>query len=456
MIKFFVSIILSVQLCSASLIVPEFVQNDLKILQEFDIDISYISDYKLQNYYKRYSNRYKKKYASDLDNAQIFIPEIKKILKENQLPSGFLYLAMAESNFELEAKSNKKAMGIWQFIPGTGEIYNLRKNDYIDERMDFIKSTQAAVEHLKRLHKLFDKWYLAAIAYNCGEARVIEGITRATLDMYCEDHECRKDKKIRKYRQIIKDYQRKKIKFSKFYKVYKDVIKWDYKPGINELLIEQRGLNRQYIPNESRNYIRKILSLAMMKNSEYLLTDENNHLLNSGSASPLATVKVKGGILLRNLAEVIGVSKDELQKLNPHIKRNLTPPDENEYNLHIPYSKLALFNANIHNIKPNQFVSYTVKQGDSLGKIGAKFRISYKLIKKYNNLKSNMLKLNQHLVIPIDPDQYKQPKDYFVKKGDTLSKIASSFGVSLQKLMDDNNLKTGFIRIGDKIVVNFN
>ncbi|HFS67428.1 MAG TPA: LysM peptidoglycan-binding domain-containing protein, partial [Flavobacteriia bacterium] len=93
---------------------------------------------------------------------------------------------------------------------------------------------------------------------------------------------------------------------------------------------------------------------------------------------------------------------------------------------------------------------------DSLGKIGAKFRISYKLIKKYNNLKSNMLKLNQYLVIPIDPDQYKQPKDYFVKKGDTLSKIASSFGVSLQKLMDDNNLKTGFIRIGDKIVVNFN
>lgn len=455
MIKIIISLILSLNL-SATLVSTGFVQNDIKILQEFDIDSNYISDYQFQDYYKSYSKNYKDSYTKHLNNAQLFIPEIKKILKDNKLPSAFLYLAMAESNFILEAKSNKKAMGIWQFIPQTGELYNLRKNYYIDERMDFIKSTEAAVEHLKRLNKIFKKWYLSAIAYNCGEARVIEGLTRATLDMYCEDHMCKKDKTIKKYRKTIKDYQRKKVRFSKLYQVYKVVKQWKYKPGINEILLEQRGLHRQYIPNESRDYIRKILSLAMMNNSQYLLNDENNHLLNSGSASPIATVKVKGGILLRNLAEVIGISKEKLKELNPHIKRNLTPPDENEYNLHIPYSKLALFRSNIHNLKPNRFVSYKVKVGDSLGKIASKFKIGYKLIKKYNNLKNNILSINQHLVIPIDPDTYKQPKDYRVQKGDTLSKIAVDFGISLNRLMKDNNLQTGLIKIGDKLVLNFN
>ena len=453
--KIIFSILLASQLFSA-LVGSGFIQNDIKILEELDIDSSYISDYKLQQYYEKYKQRQKTRYTDHLSNAQLFIPEIRRILKENKMPSAFLYLAMAESNFVLEAKSHKKAMGLWQFIPSTGEIYDLKTNEYIDERMDFIKSTQAAVSHLKKLYTLFDKWYLAAFAYNCGEARVIEGITRATLDMYCEDHACKKDKTIKKYRQIIRDYQHKRVPFRELYKVYKIVKNWNYKPDIDELLIEQKGLKRQYIPEESRDYIRKIISLAMMNNSEYLLQDENNHLLNSGSVSPIATVEVKGGILLKNLAEVVGMKKDELKGLNPHIKRNLTPPDNGVYNLHIPYSKLTRFNENIENIKPNQFESYIVKKGDSLGKIGNKFKIDYKLIKKFNNLKSNLLSINQELVIPIDPDTYKRPQNYFVKKGDTLSQIAQNFQVPLEKLMKDNNLKTGMIRIGDKLVVNFN
>ena len=434
----------------------DFVTKNLNILEEFDIHSNYIYDVKFQKYYKNISKRYKKRYYYHLDNAQIYIPEIKSILKENGLPSVFLYLAMAESNFILEARSYKKAIGIWQFMPTTGELYDLRKNDYIDERMDFIKSTHAAVEHLQRLHKIFGKWYLAAIAYNCGEARVIEGLTRATLDMYCEDNDCKSDKTIKKYRKIIKDYQRKKIKFRSVYRVYKTVKKWDYKPDIEELLHEQRGLRRQYIPDESRDYIRKILSFAMMNNSNELIKEENKHLLNSGIASPIATVKVKGGILLKNLADVIGMSKKELKELNPHLKRNLTPPDENEYNLHIPYSKLAVFKQNIEFIKPNQFISYTVKKGDSLGKLGSKFRISYKLIKKYNNLKTNVLSLNQHLVIPVDPETYKRPRTYRVKSGDTLGKIATKFGVKIRKIQKDNNINNSIIRVGEKLVINFN
>lgn len=451
---FIVSLLLSSSVF-AVLVGNGFIQNDLKILEELDIDSSFMTDYKLQKYYKQFSKNHKNHYTQKLNDASLFVPQIKNILKENEIPSAFLYLVMAESNFILRAKSYKKAMGLWQFIPSTGKMYGLKTNEYVDERMDFIKSTQAAVSYLKRLHKMFDKWYLAAISYNCGEGRVIEGITRATLDMYCQEHNCKKDMKIRKYRKTIRDYQQKKVKFGEIKKIYEVVRKWSYKPDIDELLIVQKGLKRQYLPKESRDYIRKIISLAMMNNSQYLLKDEHNHLLNRGLGLPIATVQVKGGLLLRNIADVIGVSKRELQSLNPHIKRNIIPPKEELYDIYIPYSRLARFNANIKEIKPNVFESYTVKKGDTLAKIGKEFGVKYQLIKRFNNLKSSILSINQNLIIPIDPDLYKRPKNYFVKKGDTLGKIAQKFNVPIKRIMEDNNLKTSMIHIGDKIVIKF-
>jgi len=438
-----------------SLVGSGFIQNDLKILEELDINSAFITDYKLQKYYKKFSKTHRKDYTTKLNNAQLFVPQIKQILKENNIPSAFLYLVMAESNFLLEASSHKQAKGLWQFIPMTSQVYGLKINDYTDERMDFIKSTKAAVTYLKRLDKMFGKWYLAAIAYNCGEGRVIEGITRATLDMYCQDHKCRNNKTIQSYRTIIRDYQHKRVKFHKLNKVYKVVKKWKYKPDIDQLLIVQPNLKRQYLPQESRNYIRKIISLAMMNNSDYLMKDENEHLLNRGLCSPIATVKVKGGLLLRNIAEVIGVSKEELKALNPHIKRDIIPPEENNYEIYIPYSQLTRFNENIKNIKPNIFESYQVHKGDTLSKIAHKYKIKYQLIKKFNHLKTNILSINQHLIIPIDPDNYKHPQQYIIKKGDTLNKIAKNFKIPLKRIMKDNNLKTSMIHIGDKLVINF-
>jgi len=298
----------------AMLIGDGFIQNDIKILKELDLPSSYITDYEFQKFHKKFSKKYKWSYANKFKNAELFIPLIKKILKDNNMPSAFLYLAMAESNFVIKSKSHKKAVGIWQFMPKTAAVYGLDINTYIDERMDVEKSTLAAVAYLKKLHKMFGKWYMASIAYNCGEARVIEAITRATLDKYCNDYKnCKKDKIIQSYRKTIRDYQSKRVKFNKVYKIYKKIKKWNYEAKIDDLLIVQRNsrnkmINRQYIPNESRNYIKKIISLAIMNNSEHLLNDDNTYLLNIGISSPIAKVKVKGGILLKNIAEVIGIS----------------------------------------------------------------------------------------------------------------------------------------------------
>ncbi|MEA3498931.1 MAG: LysM peptidoglycan-binding domain-containing protein [Campylobacterota bacterium] len=448
----------SVGYLNAALVSTAFIQNDIRILEELDIQSSYITDYKLQKELNKRLKHTKKGYTRKLNNAYLFVPQIKKILRENNIPSAFLYLVMAESNFVLDAQSNKKAKGLWQFMPKTGEHYGLETNKFIDERMDILKSTKAAVTYLKLLHKMFGKWYLAAVAYNCGEGRVIEGITRATIDMHCESvgyKVCRNDKKINLFRQTIRDYQSKRVKFRKLNKIYKEVKKWEQKPDIEQLLVVQSKTKRQYLPNESRNYIRKIISLALMNNSDFLIKDENTHLLNRGISDPIASIDVKGGILLRNVAKLIGVDKNKLKELNQHIKKDILPLDREYYTLYIPYSKLSRYNLNKDNLIATKFERYVVKSGDTLGQIARTYGVDYTMIKKHNRLKSNIININQELFIPTTLDKYNQIDEYIVKVGDTLNKIASKHKVDLKRLMDDNHLKTSMIKIGDKIVIKY-
>lgn len=451
-------ILLSFSTLNATLVSTAFVQNDLKLLEELDIKSSYITNYKLQKELrKRLRAGQKKGYAQKLNNADLFIPQIKKILRENNIPSAFLYLVMAESNFILDASSNKKAKGLWQFMPLTAKHFGLETNKYIDERMDIIKSTNAAVSYLKKLHKMFGKWYLAAIAYNCGEGRVVEGITRATIDMYCDDvgyKICRKDKKIKKFRDTIRLYHAKKAKYRDLNKIYNEVKKWKYKPDIDQLLIVQPNIRRQYIPTESRRYIRKIISLAIMNNSDFLAKDENIHLLNRGISEPLATIDIKGGILLSSVATLIGLDNKRLKDLNLHIKKNVLPSLDKIYRLYIPYSKLARYNLNKDQLISKKYIQYRVKSGDSLLKISKKFGIDYKFIKKYNQLKSNNIMVNQDLLIPTDP-YAKEDDVYTVKMGDTLSKIANMYKIPLKKLIETNHLKTTVIKVGEKVKIKY-
>ncbi|OUR72236.1 hypothetical protein A9Q76_04270, partial [Arcobacter sp. 31_11_sub10_T18] len=295
------------------------------------------------------------------------------------------------------------------------------------------------------------------LAYNCGEGRVIEAITRATIDMYVEDNGKNHNRKqIRKFRKTIKDYQKKRVRFSALYKVYKEVIKWDYKPDVNELLKVQKGLRRQYLPKESREYIRKIISLGFMNNREFITSADNSHLLNIGSTGSIATIYVKGGMHLKNVAQVVGIDYKELTNLNRHIKRYIVPPEADTYPIYIPYSRLTRFNANKGSLKKASYAMHIVKKGDSLGVIGRKYKVSYKLIKKYNKLKSNFLSINQKLIIPVSlEDLPPKPAVYLVKRGDTLDSISKKYKINLKQLMKDNNKKTSLIRIGDKIVINY-
>lgn len=452
----------------ASLTGSNFTQRDLQILEDLDINSSFITDYELQEVYEQFqSRRNSTNYIEKLNEASLFVPRVKDILVQKGIPDVFIYMAMAESNFDIDAKSHVKATGLWQFMNNTAQRFDLKNDYYVDERMDLVKSTIAAAKYLNFLHDRFDKWYLAAIAYNCGSGRVVEALTRSTLDIYIDKHpELKFNKKILEYRSIIKQYQDRKISFSKLNNVYKEIQKWEIEPDINDLLVVQDGLDRQYLPKESRRYIRKIISLAMMNSQPFLTQENNSHLLNIGISGSIATIPVKGGWHLKNIAKAIDMDFEELYELNRHLKIAIVPPTERFYTINIPYDRLNNYNLNKENIEDTTYAVHTVQKGDTLIGIAKKYDISVNIIKEQNNLKSNFLSLRQKLLLPIPEDMIKNNVNLFkaendktskrnhtVKNGDSLYSIAKKYNVDINKIMKDNNLKNSFLKVGDRLVI---
>lgn len=465
--KFIILIMIFSIYSHASLIGSNFSQRDIQILEDLDIKSSFITDYKLQEVYEQFQNRRNShKYVQNLNDASLFVPRVKDILRQEGIPDVFIYMAMAESNFTIDARSSAKATGLWQFMAGTAKRYGLRNDMYVDERMDLVKSTFSASKYLNALHKRFGKWYLAAISYNCGEGRVIEAITRSTLDLYIQKYpELKNSDRIQGYRKTIKAYQQRKAPFSKLGKIYKVVSKWDIKPDVEDLLVVQKGLDRQYLPKESRRYIRKIISLAMMSSQNFIKYNENSHLLNMGISQTIATVPVKGGLHLKNVAVSLGMTYNDLLKLNKHIKQSIIPPTDKYYTINIPYSRLSRFNENRNDIQDTKFAIHIVKRGDTLSGISNKYKVPTKLIKDYNNFKSNRLSLKQKIVLPIPSDMIgkikfvsekkskKRLKKYTVRSGDSLYSIARKHKIDVKKLMKDNKMKNTLLKIGDRLVL---
>lgn len=442
----------------AALIGSNFNKQDINILTELDIESSFITDYELQKSYLKYSKS-SSFYKQRLNDATLFVPIIKNILRKDGVPSSFIYLAMAESNFALNAKGQSKAAGLWQFMPETGRLYGLDNNTYVDERLDLIKSSQAATKYLKRLHARLGKWYLAAMAYNAGEGRIIEGVVRATLDLYVEKNgtESRK-KQVASYTQLLNDTKRKG-RYRDLYDAYEDIKSWGVTPDIYTLFTTNPDAKRQYIPTETREYIRKIVALGMMNNKSFI-SDDDPQLLNMGNTNTtIATVKVKGGLHLQSIANAIGMSYLELSKLNLHLKEFIVPPMAKEYEIYIPYSRLSRFNLNKDTIPDEKFKLHHVKSGETLASIGKQYNVPPSVIKEYNKLTSAKLSPKQKLILPLSNEKVNETSNkvtnYYVKQGDTLRNISERYNIAMEKLMKDNNLKNSSINIGDKLVFNY-
>ncbi len=407
MIKYILLLFLPI-LLSANLTYTFNHNKEIALLESFDIEASFLYDPLLNKMRNRDKSRYKNKhFFRAMDDAYIFIPAIKSILAENSVPPEFLYLAMAESNFSTKAYSRKRAAGLWQFMPRTAKHYGLRIDEYVDERRDLVKSTQAAAKYLSKLHKRFGKWYLAAIAYNCGEGRLSKAIKKAGTDDLA----------------VLLDSKKK------------------------------------YLPKESRYYIRKIVALAMTGNDEQLLMkSEYAHLLNRANAYSISTVELSSGDSLRRVSKLVGIPLKDLQKLNSHLKYDFVPPYSKTYSIYIPYIKLSEFKQK-YTPQPMQniYKVHVVTNGDNLSYIGKKYGVSYKVIMDFNKLKNSRLRLKQKLIIPIDSRAKYQKIDtksyYMVKRGDTLESISKSHRVSVYNIKQQNHLKGSLIKIGDRLKI---
>ncbi len=381
---------------------------EVALLDSLDIDPSFLYDPIMNDMRSKNGNFSKNRhFFKTMSKAYIFIPAIKDKLTHYNVPQEFLYLAMAESNFQTHAYSKKRAAGLWQFMPSTGRLYNLKIDEYVDERRDLIKSTEAAAKYLTNLHKRFGKWYLAAIAYNCGGGRLSKAIKKAGSDEL-------------------------------------------------SVLLDPK---KKYIPRESRFYIRKIVALALIGSDEqYLLSSEYEYLLNRANAYSLATVQLPSGESLKRVAKLIDIPLKDLKKLNRHLKYDFVPPYAKSYDIYIPYIKLSDFKQKYYKAPmQNVYKIYSVRNGDNLSKIGKRYGVAYHVIKDFNHLKSNRLRLRQKLIIPIPKSSRKRKinsKNYYmVKRGDSLDSISKTFKVSVRNLKTQNHIKGSLIRVGERLKI---
>lgn len=356
MIKsFFCFIVLNFLLLSPHLVAELSVQGnnakEIEVLNSLDVPLDFLYDPNFLEI-KNSLNAFKvKEYNFKVfKSASEFIPALQAIFLEQGIPQEFLYLAMAESAFSLTAVSKKRAVGLWQFMPQTAKTMGLRINGQIDERKDIILSTQAAVLYLKSLKEQFGKWYLAAIAYNCGDGRLRRAIREAGSDELG----------------VLLDTQKK------------------------------------YIPKESRIYIRKIIATSLVfRDISTLEINDYDYFLNQGANKNIAKVLVPQSTPLKQIARLAGVSWDTLKKYNPQFKGSIAPKQKGEYAVYFPYTHLAQYKEKL--MGPQKIVFHSVKKGDSLYEIAKKYGVSIESIKKANRIDSKYLQLGQQLLIPQIP-----------------------------------------------------
>jgi len=334
-------------------------------------------------------------------------PYIVSELKAAGMPVELSWLPLIESGFKVNALSRARALGPWQFIPSTGYKFGLKRDKYIDERIDPIKSTKAAIEYLKELHQIFGDWSTVLAAYNCGEGRVLRVIRSQNIN-YLDNF-------------------------------------WD--------LYER-------LPRETARYVPRFIAAL------FIINDPEKYGLNAITVDePLEyeNVTVSKQIHLKNIAKEIGVPEKTLRELNPELRYRILPQDE--YPLRVPPGKSEVLLANLDNIPvthPPQpaYVYHRIRSGESLSTIARRYRSSVRKIMRANNLhRSSYIVAGKKLKIPLrgtmpyrpkidHTKDFTLPSIHVVKRGDSLWNIAKRYDTTTKKIQSLNDLQTTQLHIG--------
>ena len=404
MYKFFILILFLVNTLSANVS-----EDDLKILKDLDIESSFISEKSLLDTFDEYSSSYNISYYNNILrksslNAQI----VKSEIQNENLPDTVFFIPLLEASFVNQERGKNSPAGLWQIMPLTAKNLRLRNDESIDERLDLIKSTDAASSYLKKYYKKLDKWYLAILAYNSGEGNVAEGVARCALDRYLElNPNMNNTPSINNYKKMLNDYRVTKTGFSNLYDVYNR-----FESSYSFEYLVKNNKENKYLAESSITYIKKLIAFSMITNRDLFKS------IDKKAKYTLEKVKAPKGIQLRSLANAINMDYNEFRNLNKHIKKETLPSDSKSYNIYIPQNKLELYNQRIFTIKP-------IKENATDTKI-------------VETKKTNITN---------------KPIIYIIKKGDSFESISKKYKVNLKKLKSDNNKKSNLIKIGDKIEI---
>jgi membrane-bound lytic murein transglycosylase D len=341
-------------------------------------------------------------------------------LRQAGLPEELSWLPLVESGFNVKAFSRARALGLWQFIPSTGYKYGLKRDYWVDERMDVEKSTKAAIAYLKQLHEIFGDWLTVLAAYNCGEGRVLKVISRQHMN-YLDNF-------------------------------------WD--------------LYRQ-LPSETSRYVpRFIATLHIIKNPGKYGMDLGEGL---DECVPYETVEVNKCMKLTDVARNLSVSEDTLVFLNSELRYKTTP--DKEYDLKIPSGTKNRFMVVVNEIPKSkrpggpEFVRHKVKKGEALSTIARRYKSSVKAIMAANHITSkHKIRAGNWIKVPVKGySSYNyskekvtkrtrtviagKPLSYKVKSGDSLWLLARRFDTTVSEIKRINNLNCNKLNIGQIIKI---
>jgi membrane-bound lytic murein transglycosylase D len=342
--------------------VPVYSNEDIKTrlsLLETEIPLDYNDQ--VRPYIDLYTVRKRKLLAKVLTLSKLYFPTIEEIFDREGIPLEMKYLAVIESALNHAATSPVGAAGMWQFMAPTGNMYGLKTTSNLDERRDFIKSTEASVKYFKNSYRVYGDWLLVIASYNCGMGNVNKAI--------------RKSGGKRSF--------------------------WEIMP---------------YLPRETRGYVPAFIAATYAMNyaSEHNIypteLDLNYHT---------DTVQVDNRYSLEQLSMALDISVAEIKLLNPSLRRGYIPFTANKVSLTLPYNKIIKF-ASVNNIenlnladeqlmalanskpkvsKDTDKIFYRVRKGDLLANIANEYNVTVKQLKKWNSIKGSKLKKGQRLKI---------------------------------------------------------
>jgi len=342
----------------------------------------------------------------------LYRTEILAALKEAGLPAELSWLPLIESGFKVNALSSARALGLWQFIPSTGYKFGLKRNYYMDERLDPVKATRAAIDYLKELHSLFGDWTTVLAAYNCGEGKVLRMIREQNIN-YLDDF-------------------------------------WD--------LYER-------LPRETARYVPRFLATL------HVLQNREKYGIDGITPDPplvYETVEISRSVHLRDVSGMIGVPEATLKALNPELRYTITPPES--YALRIPEGKKNTLLAKLDDIpvtsKPRLVsIQHRVRRGETLSTIARKYGTSINAIIQANTIsRKNYIVAGQLINIPqkgtvvyktqkYEKTEPAKPATHTVKSGDSLWIIAKKYGITVKQIQKENDLDSIRLQVGQVLKI---